>query len=56
VNPDFNGIHYSAIDGSGNVWVNNRNNGTLTELLGLAAPVVTPIAVASQYNALGVRP
>jgi len=33
-----------AIDASGNVWTANSGNNTLTEFVGLAAPVVTPIA------------
>jgi sugar lactone lactonase YvrE len=33
---------YPAIDGSGNVWVTQKN-ATVTELIGAAAPVVTPI-------------
>ena len=32
-----------AIDGSGNIWVTNFGNNTLTEFVGLAAPVKTPI-------------
>jgi hypothetical protein len=31
-----------AIDASGNLWVSNRGNNTLTEFIGLAAPVKTP--------------
>jgi len=32
-----------AIDGSGNVWVSNASLNTVTEFVGLASPVVTPI-------------
>ncbi len=32
-----------AIDGSGNIWVTSYNVNILTELVGLASPVVTPI-------------
>jgi len=32
-----------AIDGSGNVWATSYGGGTLTELVGAAVPVVTPI-------------
>ncbi len=46
----------AAIDGSGNVWVTNNLGGTVTEFVGVAAPVVTPLAVASATNKLGVRP
>jgi len=31
-----------AIDASGNLWVSNRGDNTLTEFIGLAAPVRTP--------------
>jgi hypothetical protein len=31
-----------AIDASGNLWVSNKGNNTLTEFVGLAAPVRTP--------------
>ena len=52
----FNGVGVAAIDGSGNLWVSNSAGASLTELLGVAAPVSTPIATASQYNVLGERP
>jgi secreted PhoX family phosphatase len=32
-----------AIDGSGNVWTTNSNLNTVTEFVGAASPVVTPI-------------
>ncbi len=32
-----------AIDASGNIWVSNYGNNTLTEFIGLAAPVKTPL-------------
>lgn len=32
-----------SIDASGNLWVTNLGNGTLTEMIGLAAPVKTPL-------------
>ncbi len=54
--PHFNGVGVAAIDGSGNLWVSNNAGGSLTELLGVAAPVATPIAAASRYNLLGIRP
>jgi streptogramin lyase len=53
--PNFYLISATAIDSGGNVWVGGLGS-TLTEFLGVAAPVATPIAVASQYNALGIRP
>ncbi len=59
-----------AIDGSGNVWVGNAgtaaiatstSNGFITEIVGQAVPVVTPIAAglpvtAGGTNRLGTRP
>ena len=52
------GIH---IDGSGNVWIVGSNNGTalpnyVAEVIGIAAPVVTPRGLAVANNTLGVRP
>ncbi len=47
-----------AVDGSGNVWVSNNTTGSnsITEIVGAAAPVVTPISVAVKNNTLGTRP
>jgi streptogramin lyase len=47
-----------AIDGSGNVWVTNNNVGSnsVTEIVGAAAPVVTPLALAVKNSTLGKRP
>lgn len=52
-----------AIDGSGNVWIANlsgtgaaQNNGSITELIGAATPVVAPLSLGVANNALGVRP
>jgi streptogramin lyase len=51
-----------AIDGSGNVWFTPVNSATVAgdttvhEMVGAAAPVVTPIAAAVANNTLGSRP
>jgi hypothetical protein len=50
-----------AIDKSGNVWVANlgtttAGKGMVTQIVGAAAPVVTPASVAIQNNALNQRP
>ena len=45
-----------AIDGSGNVWYNSLDDSTLTEIVGSAVPVVTPIALGVQNNTLGTKP
>ena len=34
-----------AVDGSGSVWTTNTGNNTVSQFIGLAAPVVTPISV-----------
>jgi len=49
------------IDGSGNVWMAGSNNGGqsrnyVTEVVGIAAPVVTPKSVRAANNTLGTRP
>jgi streptogramin lyase len=43
-----------AIDGSGNVWTTNSNLNTVTEFVGAASPVVTPI-VANLLSPYGAR-
>ena len=52
-----------AIDGSGNVWIGNLSGsgaaqatGSITELIGAATPVVTPLSVGVKNNTLGARP
>jgi hypothetical protein len=46
------GFVLGAVDGSGNLWVTEGSIGTVTEIVGVAVPVVTPINPAS----LGTRP
>ena len=45
-----------AIDPSGNVWTTNYLGSEVTEMIGAAAPVVTPLSTAAGTNALGVTP
>lgn len=52
-----------AIDGSGNVWIGNLSGtgaaqitGSVTELIGAATPVVTPLSVGVKNNTLGTKP
>ncbi|HEY6374199.1 MAG TPA: NHL repeat-containing protein [Edaphobacter sp.] len=50
-----------ALDRSGNIWVANLGSqiagqGTITKIVGAAAPVVTPVSIAIQNNALNQRP
>jgi hypothetical protein len=37
-----------AIDASGNIWVSNEGSDTLTEFVGLASPVKTPLSILPQ--------
>ena len=50
----MNGPWGVAIDASGNVWVGNYL--AVTEFVGAAAPVVTPLVTAVKNNQLGKRP
>jgi DNA-binding beta-propeller fold protein YncE len=50
-----------ALDRSGSVWVANLGtlvvgSGLITQIVGVAAPVVTPLSAAIQSNALNQRP
>jgi len=44
-----------ALDGSGNVWVLLADN-TVTEYVGVATPVVTPIALGVKNKKLAAKP
>lgn len=44
-----------AVDGAGNVWVLLANN-TVTEYIGVATPVVTPLALGAQTKKLAAKP
>jgi hypothetical protein len=46
----------AAIDGSGNVWSVSGDSSILTEIVGAATPVVTPISVGVKNNTLGTLP
>lgn len=45
-----------AIDSSGNVWVTNYLGNSVVQIVGAAAPVVTPLSVAAGTNKLGQTP
>jgi hypothetical protein len=45
-----------AIDGSGNIWTTVPGLNSLAEIIGSAAPVITPIAAGVKSNAIGSRP
>ena len=62
-NPDFSAPQGIAIDASGNVWVANSGGqanstpGSITQLVGVAAPVKTPaVAQLTGLNQVGVKP
>lgn len=57
----YPGLTYSAhgaiaVDRSGNVWVSDWQGAAVEELVGLGAPTVTPLALATKNNQIGVRP
>jgi hypothetical protein len=45
-----------AIDPSGNVWTGANSNSYEVHMVGLAAPVTTPIATQVGNNKIGQRP
>lgn len=45
-----------AVDPSGNVWFGSQTTSSVTELVGAAAPVPTPLVAALAVNKLGTRP
>ena len=45
-----------AIDSSGNVWSASAAGNIVTQLIGAATPVVTPLSVAARNGSLGTRP
>ena len=53
----MNGPNGVAVDGSGNVWVTSATSSNLVEIVGLATPVVTPIAdnLVSPYGSHAVN-
>jgi streptogramin lyase len=51
-----NAHYWSAIDGSGNVWIANTYAHNVTELIGAATPIVTPLAAAVVNGTLGSTP
>jgi sugar lactone lactonase YvrE len=50
------GANQPVIDGSGNLWITTTAGSYLNFLVGVAAPVVTPTAVALKNNTIAVRP
>lgn len=58
--PGIHGPQALAIDPSGNVWMagsyDDNFNTVITETIGAAAPVVTPISLGVKNHTLGTRP
>lgn len=52
------GANTVAVDGAGNVWVPNSAGASITELIGIASPVVTPLAasITAPYTAPASKP
>lgn len=55
-NVNLNRVGVATVDNIGNVWVSNNGSGTVTEFVGTAAPVVTPIAAGILNQTIGTRP
>lgn len=53
LNPGNGGL---AVDGSGNLWVADSFDNQITEFVGIASPVVTPLVQGQSTNTLGTRP
>jgi hypothetical protein len=54
--PILDGSLNLAIDPSGNLWITNYTGSGIVEIVGAAAPVVTPLSVAAGNNQLGQKP
>jgi hypothetical protein len=44
------------VDTAGSLWIANAGNNTVTEIIGVAAPVVTPVSTAVTYSTLATKP
>jgi hypothetical protein len=58
IGPNLYQPYSIAVDGSGNVWLSNGADmaTNVTEFVGIASPVVTPLAVGLKNHTLGTRP
>jgi hypothetical protein len=45
-----------SVDGSGNVWITNSGSNSVTQVIGVAAPVTTPQTTAVKNSTVGSRP
>ena len=53
---DFSVPSAIAIDSSGGVWVTSKSGNSVTHVIGLAAPVTSPLSAATASATLGARP
>jgi hypothetical protein len=54
--PVLNGSLNLAIDPSGNIWITNYSGSSVAEIVGAAAPVVTPLSFAAGSGKFGQKP
>jgi hypothetical protein len=45
-----------AVDGSGDIWLANTSANTVTEVIGVAGPVITPLAAGAANAAIASKP
>lgn len=55
-NATMTNVAGSAIDSSGDIWAADFSTNQVVEYLGVAAPVITPMASAIAQNSVGVKP
>jgi uncharacterized repeat protein (TIGR02543 family) len=51
-----NAVSAATLDSSGNLWLTSTGDGSLTEVIGVAAPVTTPTTTAVKNNTLAAQP
>ena len=44
------------VDGSGDLWITNSGDNSVTEVIGVATPVITPTTTAVKTNTLATKP
>jgi hypothetical protein len=52
----LNGANGIAADGAGNLWITNSNASSVTQLIGISVPVVTPLSTAVTTGGVAKRP
>jgi DNA-binding beta-propeller fold protein YncE len=53
---DLNSPYGIALDGSGNVWVTNSGNNSVSEFIGLAAPTSVPALCLKEGHSVSCLP